>query len=1799
MESEEAIMENENNSNVESESIIRVREGAISNDYQRESSDAAFDSVDLLENSEDSRIPENISSNSDDNICNSDSSVLPLDVKEATEKEDCAGNISICPPNLSNLLDHSSVVSDLETQQFIKETCDTEGKDVTEIVPDDCSNSENNENEEESMDVDNYNHPGSIQHQSKSCANSEDSLSHRDESIQDTHQEINEFSTNYELSNNGVLGTLNMESVGNNNEDNFQDSNEMESEPQKCETPKHAQDISTQEKNDSESYEKANNLDAEMSGASFFVASESKPSDTQPAESFPVLDTSDENSAELVNRGEIPDSDIPKEAASIQSSPNKKTEEEHSNPQAQGMASVADNEDGEIRILQVESVAGNENNDTAHLDTIADTVSDNDCELQLSSEIKAGGNTVDAPPTIPEPNTGADINADDDRAVSQLSNTATDGGDDCEMPMISEPIIVSDNEGDDSEMPNISEIESAPLMNGESQSDLPKPSETNTAPLMNGESQSDLPKPPKTNTDLATAVEKQVDGDTVEECISDVEYTSNAIPKLSRKDSIKDNLQHSDSSASGSYLESSNTSDTLDKKDCSNSQIEMTERTVQDESCRKSIDFVDCDNIDGNRDKTSDTAAATESVNVASVNESDDDLILVPAANTELANESLKSQDSTSNLDVKAEQGASEDDVVVLDDEGEVLPVKKEGDDSKSIDNGLGIQISEVAGQQHQLHATAESTEAVSLSTSESKQSSKPRSKSKMQICIVCSKVARCKYNIVRNGDVKHLCDDICFMQFRKSPSSFLKNKEGKGSSKDAKVSKSSLKPTYEYPPQTPAYKTCAVCQLMDLNVQPSFCNWKGLDFCGESCLGKFQATLNTSCSFCHAYIPMDMRALYCFKIGNDMRPFCKTKCVTEFKKKLKLCAFCQRDIAALPGATSAVVGAGVRREFCSQACVSKMEEQLSAVEFMSVSSQKQEGSCTVCDKQVMPKHMVKFKGKIHKLCSELCLSAFQYTNKLNITRCDSCFSISRLEETQAHFIQFEGHMKRFCSDHCVNNFRRQNTKVVSCDWCSTKKLNFDMIERLDTENKYQMFCSLTCLSLYRVNHQAKSNQAISCDQCRKVVPAQYHLTMSDASVRNFCSYVCVMAFQSQFTAKHSVQGLSPQLQIPAVPPQQSMLQAKAPNATRPGRPKIRQGSSQKDSFPVISNVISLAPPNTSDKQVQPTESLIPPKVTNVPQTGNIVSSGDGKHQILIQPPNPVTVKNKSLQCRPITQTKATSCKPHSQSKEIQTDEQAPKTILIPVPVPIYIPMPSVMYTAPAPQLVPFPIPIPVPIFIPTTRKSAQGISKAIKEIVERMPADPLEAELLMMAEAVAADSRQVESESESEEDVGGDDFEPSVDLRHSSKEDEAQMMRKRDGQGEEDMIQMALRMAEEMSGPIEDLESSVEPVAVNSDPRGHQSIPSYDTQIDEEYIPPVSARGAKRSNRGRPPSTRPKRARYERQSYADDDTMSSSQSQANTTMEPPPDANYRLKFTYGVNAWRHWVITKNAQLEKARQGSNSPKIRTFPTDILKCTTDELNFTLCLFIKEVRKPNGDVYSADSIYYLCLGIQQYLYENGRIDNIFTDLYFERFTDLLHEILQTLQPKVNSQGQMLCRIEEEHLWESKQLGAHSPFVLLNTLIYFHTKHFILKTAQEHMALSFAQILKHWKKGVPVKGQAAAGKNVSLRFYCLANGKKDGLARKNKDGVPVYEVTENFENPLRCPVKLYEFFLSKCPESIKNRNDIFYPVPERSCVPDSPVWYSTQSIDVHTMDKMLTRVLLVREIQEAHLHAQPLYL
>ena len=43
--------------------------------------------------------------------------------------------------------------------------------------------------------------------------------------------------------------------------------------------------------------------------------------------------------------------------------------------------------------------------------------------------------------------------------------------------------------------------------------------------------------------------------------------------------------------------------------------------------------------------------------------------------------------------------------------------------------------------------------------------------------------------------------------------------------------------------------------------------------------------------------------------------------------------------------------------------------------------------------------------------------------------------------------------------------------------------------------------------------------------------------------------------------------------------------------------------------------------------------------------------------------------------------------------------------------------------------------------------------------------------------------------------------------------------------------------------------------------------------------------------------------------------------------------------------------------------------------DVLRCTTTELSYGLCRFTMEVKRPNGEPYLPDSLFYLCLGIQQ--------------------------------------------------------------------------------------------------------------------------------------------------------------------------------------------------------------------------------
>lgn len=90
------------------------------------------------------------------------------------------------------------------------------------------------------------------------------------------------------------------------------------------------------------------------------------------------------------------------------------------------------------------------------------------------------------------------------------------------------------------------------------------------------------------------------------------------------------------------------------------------------------------------------------------------------------------------------------------------------------------------------------------------------------------------------------------------------------------------------------------------------------------------------------------------------------------------------------------------------------------------------------------------------------------------------------------------------------------------------------------------------------------------------------------------------------------------------------------------------------------------------------------------------------------------------------------------------------------------------------------------------------------------------------------------------------------------------------------------------------------------------------------------------------------------------------------------PDVAYRLKWTYGVQAFQQWSEQRNRTVLQSSSNVTTDEIDRakeylIKSDLLSYTNaDELQQVLNVFIQETRRPTGEEYLPSSIYYLCLG-----------------------------------------------------------------------------------------------------------------------------------------------------------------------------------------------------------------------------------
>ncbi|XP_064491335.1 zinc finger MYM-type protein 4 isoform X6 [Pseudopipra pipra] len=1163
---------------------------------------------------------------------------------------------------------------------------------------------------------------------------------------------------------------------------------------------------------------------------------------------------------------------------------------------------------------------------------------------------------------------------------------------------------------------------------------------------------------------------------------------------------------------------------------------------------------------------------------------------------------------------------------------------------------------------------------------------------------------------------------------------------------------------------------------------------------------------VRVSCSGCKKVLQKGQTA---YQRKGSTQLFCSTLCLTGYTTPVsrppastkKTCSSCSKEILNPKDVITAQFdNTDSSKDFCSQSCLSTYE--LKRKPIVTIHTNSISSKCSMCQKNAVIRHEVNYQNVVHKLCSDACFSQFRSANNLTMNCCEYCGGYCYSGSGQCHILQIEGQSKKFCSSICVTAYKQKSAKITPCTLCKSLRSSAEMVESTNNVGKTELFCSVNCLSAYRVKIVSSAGVQVQCNSCKTSANPQYHLAMSDGSIRNFCSYNCVVAFQNLFNKpsglKSSVVPLSQGQVIVSIPSgtvvsaagttstvspsststsaaaglQRLAAQCQQVTFTRPfvklkcqhcsrsfttkpelldykgkmflfcGKtccdeykkknsvmalceycrfekiiketvrfsgtdktfcsevckllykhdlskrwgnhckmcsyclqtaPKLvqnhfagkteefcseecmskftvlfyqmakcdgckKQGklgesikwqgemkhfcnlpcillfckqqsvpdppppnntanlsmapasssgppSLRKDSTPVIANVVSLA----STPAAQPTvnsNNVLQGAVPTV--TAKIIGDASTQTDALKLPSSkpPRLLKNKALLCKPITQTKATSCKPHTQNKECQTEAAPvpPQIVVVPVPVPVFVPVPLHLYTQYTPVPLGMPVPIPVPMPFPTTLDNADKIIDNIQDGKEKVSMNPFEADLLQMAEMIAADAEREKPHSHGGSQTS--EHELFLDPKIFEKDQGSTYS----GDLESEAVSTPHSWEEELNHYT--LRSNALPEPEPELKQFSKGDVEQDLEADfpSDSFDPLSkglglqsrSRARRRHRDGFP---QPKRRGRKKSVVAVEPRNLVQGSYPGCSV-----SGMTLKYMYGVNAWKNWVQWKNAQEEQGDLKFSVHPVK-LKEDILSCTFAELSFGLCQFIQEVRRPNGEKYDPDSILYLCLGIQQYLFENGRIDNIFTEPY-SRFMIELTKLLKIWEPTILPNGYMFSRIEEEHLWECKQLGAYSPIVLLNTLLFFNTKYFQLKNVSEHLKLSFAHVMRRTRT---LKYNT---KMTYLRFFPpfqkqevesdkLSVGKRK--RSEDEESPTAVEMAENTENPLRCPVRLYEFYLSKCSESVKQRSDVFYLQPERSCVPNSPMWYSTLPIDPGTLDIMLTRILMVREVHE----------
>lgn len=276
--------------------------------------------------------------------------------------------------------------------------------------------------------------------------------------------------------------------------------------------------------------------------------------------------------------------------------------------------------------------------------------------------------------------------------------------------------------------------------------------------------------------------------------------------------------------------------------------------------------------------------------------------------------------------------------------------------------------------------------------------------------CCVCNETKSCIYTFSRYGLTECVCEQPCLrtLNIKENGRYLLKKIRATRNPPQQKPANPNppllklkvisnatdkyLDEAYKIQAKTPAMvqaareerertfrRVCKQCHFLLTN-EEKMLTWEAMDFCNETCLGRYQNKFGSKCINCNNDVQHTSLGKYCVRFGCDIRQFCNSACLEEFKKGLKICCYCQKDISSGHVGFLAPVGdKGQFKDFCSQTCMEKFDQ-------MSKNPIPQPvwAKCAVCSLEKATTIEVEVsKDATQRLCSDPCFAAFKFVNNI------------------------------------------------------------------------------------------------------------------------------------------------------------------------------------------------------------------------------------------------------------------------------------------------------------------------------------------------------------------------------------------------------------------------------------------------------------------------------------------------------------------------------------------------------------------------------------------------------------------------------------------------------------------------------------------------------------------------------------------------------------------------------------------------------------------------------------------------